>query len=176
MKRSKPLRADPEKTRAFLKRGRSELNRAGIKARTAKGSAAKSRVKALEGPLDPATWRGKVFAASGGTCVVSGARATDADDPRFHAHHPVTQDALRKRGLYGWLWDARNGMLVAEQVHMAHEHTGGEQRIAREFVPASVWEFCADLDALAGTSWATEHVRRKHPPAGRSRTPRARRQ
>lgn len=170
MERKKPLRADPEKVRAFVQRGRAGgLERSPIKRRSATASVAKREVAVLEGPLDPAVWQRRVFAASGGACVVSGARAHDADDPRFHAHHPLAQDALRKRALYGWLWDERNGILVAEAIHMAHEHKGGEARISREVLPACVWEFCAELDAIAGTHWATENVRRKHPAAGTSR-------
>lgn len=166
MKRNKPLRADPAKVRAFVQRGRGGLERSGFRRSAAKALAAKREVRALEGPLDPAEWRRQVFEASGRRCVVTGTRARDAADDRFHAHHPVSQDALRRRGLYGRLWDPRNGVLVAEEIHMGHEHTGGEARIPREKLLQSVWDFARELDAEDGTSWATEHVKRKHPAAG----------
>lgn len=169
MKRRHPLRADPAKVREFLQRGRGGLSRSTpLKPRGRKASAAKRGIAQREGPLDPASWRRAVFAASEGRCVVTGTRASDADDRRFHAHHAVSQDTLRRRGLYGWLWDARNGVLVTEAVHMGHEHTGGDARIPRSRLPASVWEFCAELDALDGSYWATEHVKRRHPAAGSS--------
>lgn len=169
MKRHRRLKADPEKVREFLRRGRQpltrreELKRAGAKAKAARSGKASS-----EGPLSPAAWRAAVFAASGGRCIVTGARAKDAEDRRFHAHHAVAQDVLRQRRLHDRLWDARNGVWLAAAVHMAHEHAGGESRVPRELLPASVWEFARELDALDGTSWATEHVKRYHPAAGSS--------
>lgn len=165
LERHKRLKSDPAKLRAFVQRGRdsSSLERGELKRRRPKRSPAKRGVAVVEGPLSPAEWKRRVFVTSGGQCVVSRSRAYDVDDPRFHAHHPVSQSSLRQRGLQGWLWDERNGMLVTRTIHMAHEHTGGKSRIRREFVPVSVWEFCAELDALAGTSWATEHVNRRHP-------------
>lgn len=172
MERKKPLRADPAKVREFLQRGRGALKRTTELERTSfkrKAISAKRRVAPVEGPLDPASWRREVFRASGGKCIVSGARARDADDERFHAHHALSKDALRKRGLYAYVWDSRNGVWVAEAAHMAHEHTGGEHRITRDSLPASVWEFCAELDALAGIEWATAKVEHEHPPAGSSR-------
>lgn len=166
MRRSRPLRADPEKVRAFVARGRavSGLRRGGIRKQ-----AAKRGVVVAEGPLSPAAWRAAVFAASGGRCVITGSRAYGVDDRRFHAHHPVSQSVLRRRGLHGWLWDPRNGMFVTADRHMAHEHSGGHHRIGREFVPVSVWEFAAELDELDGTSWATAHVERYHPASGSRR-------
>jgi hypothetical protein len=168
VKRSKRLGADPAKVREFLQRGRGSLTRTSAPER--KPIAAKRRVKPVEGPLDPRRWRQEVFRASGGKCIVSGARARDADDRRFHAHHPLDKDALRKRGLHGYLWDPRNGAWVSTPVHWQHEHSGGEGRIARERLPASVWEFCAELDALDGSEWATAKVEREHPATGHGGT------
>lgn len=170
MKRHKPLRADPAKVREFLQRGRQGLERSKELSRgRLKSSPGKRGEKPAEGPLDPASWRAAVFEASGGRCIVTRARAKDAEDRAFHAHHPVSQDVLRRRGLHGWLWDPRNGVLVTQAVHMGHEHTGGRHRIPRELLPAPVWEFCRELDALDGTSWATEHVKRRHPSRGDQR-------
>jgi hypothetical protein len=167
MRRHKPLRGDPEKVREFLRRGRKRIERrTPLERAPLKASPGKRGDASAEGPLDPAAWRAAVFRASAGRCVVTGARARDSEDRRFHAHHPLDQAVLRRRRLFDWLWDPRNGILVSEQVHMAHTHTGGEQRIPREKLPASVWEFCAELDALEGTSWATERVKRAHPSGG----------
>lgn len=167
MERKKPLRADPAKVRAFLQRGRGALKRTDSLTRS--GFSAKRKVAPIEGPLTPAEWRRQVFAASGGRCTVTGARARDADDRRFHAHHVLAADSLRKRRLFAYVWDARNGLWIAELPHMAHEHSGGEHRIAREHLPASAWLFAAELDALAGTEWATAKLEREYPASGSRR-------
>lgn len=172
MQRHRPLRADPEKVRAFLARGRGKLKRQSELKRSA--IAAKRKVAPNEGPLTPAEWHRQVFAASGGTCIVSSSRARGADDENFHAHHIIAAQQLRKRGLHGRVWDARNGLWVANAPHMAHEHTGGSHRIARELLPAAAWAFAAELDALAGTQWASAYLERMYPAAGtrRSQSPR----
>lgn len=169
MKRSKRLKADPEKVRQFLARGRGSLERSSSLKNPGKPFSAKRKVGPREGPLDPASWRREVFRASGGTCIVTGTRALDADDPRFHAHHAIAAQQLRKRGLHGRVWDRRNGLWVAEGPHMAHEHTGGSHRIPRDLLPTAVWEFARELDAIAGTEWATAHLERTYPAAGPSR-------
>lgn len=168
MKRSKRLRADPEKVRQFLQRGRGRIERKERLKRAA--ISAKRKVGPVEGPLDPASWRREVFRVSAGKCIVSGTRARNADDPRFHAHHILAADQLRKRGLHAFVWDARNGLWIAEQPHMAHEHAGGRHRIRREQLPASVWLFAGELDVLAGTEWATAKLEREYPATGNSRT------
>lgn len=161
LNRSKRLGADPEKVREFLKRGRqlerAALNRAG----------GMRRSSSKEGPLTPAAWRERVFELSEGLCVMTGARASHVEDRRFHAHHPVPKRTLRDRGLFGWVWDSRNGLWLRSDAHERHE--SASVRVPAEKLPASVWEFCAALDALEGTEWATMLVLRAHPPAGRSR-------
>lgn len=153
----KPLRPDPEKVREFLRRGRES----GSKSLRAAAVRSVRAGRPAEGPLDPATWRQNVFAASAGRCIVSGSRARDADDRRFHAHHMLPKGELRARGLFGHVWDDRNGILVSQRVHMRHE--GGYRRIPRELLPARVWAFAKELDELDGTSWATSLVERLHP-------------
>lgn len=169
MKRSKRLRADPEKVREFLARGRGglkrreELARSELKRRAPKRSSAKRKVGPREGPLDPASWRRQVFRVSGGRCLITGTRARDENDDRFHAHHAIAAQQLRKRGLYAHVWDVRNGLWLAEAPHMAHEHTGGSHRIPRELLPPAVWEFARELDGLAGNEWATAKLERTYP-------------
>jgi hypothetical protein len=161
LKRGEPLRPDVEKVREFLRRGRSELTRTPLRA-----SQGFRRVVEAEGPLSPEEWRRAVFVASEGRCILSDTRARDADDPRFHVHHVIPKRVLRARGLYAWVWDPRNGLWISERAHARQESAFA--RLPHTRLPAAVWLFCAELDALDGTHWATDLVRRLHPAAGSS--------
>lgn len=55
-----------------------------------------------------------------------------------HRHHLSLHEAERIR------WDVRNGLTVCKPCH--DRHTGREKRILREQLPASVFEFVAELD------------------------------
>jgi hypothetical protein len=155
LKRGRPLRGDPEKVREFLQRGRkAELKRSKLKARP-------KREAPVEGPLTPEEWRRAVFVASGGRCVISGSVARDAEDRGFQAHHALPARELRARGLRDRVWDSRNGVWLARRVHERHE--SAVERVPRSALPASVWEFCRELDRLDGTEWATQLVLRLHP-------------
>jgi len=96
--------------------------------------------------------------------MITGARARDADDPRFDAHHPLPKRELRARGLFAHVWDPRNGIWITSRVHERHENA--VERIGWPWLPTAVWLFAAEMDALAGTLWATALVRRLHPVAG----------
>lgn len=161
LKRGRELRADAEKVREFLRRGRGSLERAPLKR-----TGGMRRASRAEGPLTPAGWRQAVHDASEGRCLMTGTRSRDVDDPRFHPHHCLAKRELRARGLLGYVWDARNGIWVSADVHERHENAS--KRIPAERLPRSVWEFCSELDALDGTAWATALVLRVHPPAGLS--------
>lgn len=157
------LRADPEKVKAFQDRGRA----AGARSlqRSARRGAAdrRRREREKEGPLSPGEWRVAVALSADLRCTVTGTRAADVDDRRFHAHHAVPKDELRARGLHAHVWDPRNGVWLLERVHMQHEYPGvNAQRIRAAQLPASVWEFAEEMDATDGTQWATELVRRSH--------------
>jgi hypothetical protein len=164
VKRRRPLKRSGElKRTGGLKRSelgrkaevvRQELKRTGELVR-------KQTRRPKEGPLSPAEWRRAVFDASGGRCIITGARARDAEDRRFHAHHLVPKRELRARRLYGRVWDPRNGVWLRREVHMRHEDA--IERVPAAALPASVWQFCAELDALEGTEWATRMVLRAHP-------------
>lgn len=175
MKRGKPLRRSgelkrggelkrsdlnraTERAREFLQRGRQQLERTEFKRQP--------RPRPVEGPLSPAQWRVQVFEASEGMCIITGARARDADDRRFQVHHPLPKRELRARGLFGRVWDPRNGVWLRRDVHARHELAFAPVPYTR--LPAGVWEFCAELDALDGTKWATDLVLRHHPAAGSS--------
>jgi hypothetical protein len=181
VKRSKPLRRDTAKAREFVERGRGRIKsdaeaaaaflrrgrEAGARSLRASSSAAakaKPARRADEGPLSPADWRKAVYEASGRRCIISGARADDPFDPRFDAHHVLPKGELRARGLLQYVWDARNGVLLAERVH--RQHTDAFLRIPREKVPPAAWEFAAELDARAGTEWATVMLERNYPTEG----------
>lgn len=205
LKRKTPLRSDPAKAREFEQRGRGGLKQDPAKTRAwvakarrlglstdpikleefqrrarksmsgkAVRSARRGAARRGEGPLSPGDWREAVAIAADLHCMVSGARAYDAFDPVFDAHHPLPKRELRARGLHAHVYDPRNGVFVAEQVHLDHE--GAVKRISREVLPASVWEFCEEMDALGAGEWATAMVERQHPAAGsqpRSRSRRA---
>jgi hypothetical protein len=160
LKRKTELRAKPEKVRAFVQRGRAS----GARSLRTSAIAAARIERPREGPLDAASWRRAVFAASGGRCMITGARARDADDPRFHVHHPLPKGVLRARDLYAHVWDPRNGVWLSQRAHERHENA--TERIGWILLPASVWAFCREMDALDGTQWATMLVRRLHRVAG----------
>lgn len=151
LERGKPLRPDPAKVQAFLRK------HGGIKRKPAPA-------RPVEGPLSPAEWRKRVFDASGGRCIITGARARDVEDRRFHAHHVLSKRELRARRLHRYVWDARNGVVLRADVHERHENAF--ERVPHTALPGAVWEFCAELDALDGTSWATSLVLRLHPVRG----------
>lgn len=164
LERRTGLRANPEKTREFVQRGRVQLERSWIQGSKISGM---RRASAAEGPLSPAAWREQAFVASGGRCVISGTRARNADDHRFDAHHILAKRELRARRLFGYVWDVRNALWILGSVHAGHEHPGvRDTRIPAEKLPPSVWEFCAELDELAGVQWATSYVLRAHPRRG----------
>lgn len=68
----------------------------------------------------------------------------------LHAHHVVTQQHLRKRGLSRHAWDRRIGLTVCERGHRRH-HSALE-RIPVDVLPAEVVGFVTDL----GLGWYLE--------------------
>lgn len=171
MKPSRGLRRDPAKVRSWQRRARAASSlRSGhptlgrkteLRPISERQRARKKAQRAAEGPLEPREWRLAVAAAAELRCRVTSAEASHALDRRFHAHHPFPKDELRSRGLYGWVWDPRNGAFVLARVHFQHE--AAMERIPRAALPASVWEFCAELDAIEGRGWATAKVEAAHP-------------
>lgn len=160
LRRSGIGRGDPEKRRKFIERGRKPLGRTG------KGLTRKRPERPDEGPLTPSLYEEEVFTRAGGLCSVTGRRAKRPSDRSFHAHHPLPKDELRRRGLYEHVWDPRNGVWVDATLHMDHEH-GSNRKIPRTALPASVWNFARQMDALGGQGdgpeWATALVERLHP-------------
>lgn len=189
LKRKTELRADQEAAREFERRARqaglgrdpvkfAEFVRRGrgapaVRSQGRVNGAARSR---REGPLSPEEWRRAVALAADLRCIVTGARAYGPFDPAFDAHHALPKRELRARGLHMHVYDARNGVFVAQEVHADHEYGAGDDaRIARGLLPPAVWSFCAEMDRLGQGEWATVMVERQHPPAGSRRGNRAER-
>lgn len=160
LKRRQEFGRATDRAREAFQRGRvvarEELKRVELKRRPKK--------RPPEGPMSPADWRRAVFNASGGWCKISRTRARDADDRRFHAHHPLPKSELRARGYFDRVYDPRNGTWLRRGVHLRHE--AAVDRVPYTELPASVWDFCTELDILEGTRWATDLVLRYHPARG----------
>lgn len=184
MKRKKPLKADPEKVREFLNRGRGSLSRAsaGLKRSTGpkrgKGPPNPSRPpEGAEGVL-----RDRVWELDSGRCVGCGKRVGRHAGPRvWAAHHCLAKQTLRKRAStivlgrqefparYGdlraeadrlaeeWISDPDNCVLLCTKCHMNHE-SGGPHRVPAEKLPARVGDFAYRLGP-----WAEDLLHRSHP-------------
>lgn len=61
----------------------------------------------------------------------------------LQAHHVVTQQHLRKRGLGDWAWDRRIGVTVCELAHRRHH--SARERISFEVLPTEVVKLVTDL-------------------------------
>jgi hypothetical protein len=85
---------------------------------------------------DSAAWREGL-----GPCVITGA-VIDID-----AHHIIPAQVLRSLGLRAYLGDHRNRLAVRRDLHLNHH--SGTRPIPRELLPASVFEFAADI----GLGW-----------------------
>lgn len=100
--------------------------------RTAEDAAASERFKRLVAALDH-------FG-----CIVH-------DDPNdcagpLQAHHVVSQQQLRRRGLHDLLWDVANGATVCEEAH--RRHTLAVERIPFDRLPGRCVRF-AEAQGLA---------------------------
>lgn len=113
--------------------------------------------RAEEGPLSPWEWHVEVWRLASGRCAVTG-RAIPLLT-RNTTHHPLRKTILRGRGLYGSVWDPRNGVLVLPRVHERHET--GTERILRDYLPDRLWEFAEELGG-----WARIEIERSHPTQG----------
>lgn len=68
----------------------------------------------------------------------------------LQAHHVVTQQHLRKRGLGEWAWDRRIGVTVCELAHCRHH--SARERIHVDVLPAEVVKYVESL----GLGWYLE--------------------
>lgn len=155
MKRRKPLRADPEKQRAWERRSREkqiELARGFLTADPEHGGfrATNPPVRFHEPALRGFTQR--VFTLYGRKCVVCRRRAAQA-------HHVIPKRTLKARQEPAeTLGDARNGVPVCVRCHERHE--GATRRICRDELPLGViaWAYANNF------GWYIDDVR-YYPPA-----------
>jgi hypothetical protein len=63
-----------------------------------------------------------------------------------NVHHIIRRESLRQAGLHKRINDPRNGMLLTEEEHAAHE--SGARRIPREKIPEGAWEFARELGLI----------------------------
>ena len=82
-------------------------------------------------PLD---WKRRVCLNG---CLVHRNR-DDCEGP-LQAHHVITQQALRRRGLDAYLWDTRNGFCACEGTH--RRHSLAVERICYDDLPYSAFQF-----------------------------------
>lgn len=82
-------------------------------------------------------WKRRVIARDA-ACVL-----WHACEGELQAHHVVTQQHLRKRGLSRHAWDRRLGVTVCELGHRRHH--SARERIPLDALPTEVREFVCDL-------------------------------
>jgi hypothetical protein len=95
--------------------------------------------------MNPLEWKRAVIDRDAG-CVVH----HDCEG-QLQAHHVVTQQHLRKRGLSAWRWDRRIGLTVCERAHRRHH--SARQRIPFDSLPLEVVRFVA---GTLGLDWYLE--------------------
>jgi hypothetical protein len=93
--------------------------------------------------VSPKVWQRLVLMRDNG-CVLKGQGPCDGD---FEAHHIITQQQLRKRGLSDIAWDVRNGMGLCYRHH--RRHTNATERVPYTALPERAHEFAAEL----GLGW-----------------------
>lgn len=86
------------------------------------------------------------WASNLGPCMICPAEGAECAGP-VQGHHAIDKRALKRRGLHRYLWDLRNRVPVCEWRH--EQHTTRVKPIPRGLLPASVFEFAAEL----GLSW-----------------------
>jgi hypothetical protein len=93
--------------------------------------------------VSPKVWQRLVLMRDQG-CVLKG--QGPCEEP-YEAHHLLTQQQLRKRGLSDVAYDVRNGMGLCNRHH--RRHTRAVERIPFAVLPERAHEFAAEL----GLGW-----------------------
>lgn len=97
-------------------------------------------------------------------CVVCGTK------DGLQGHHVIPQTVLKAWcAHYGFveqptqriLWDVRNGIALCERDHS--RHTDAYRRVPRYLLPADVWLFAAELDALTPTDELRVRIEQMYP-------------
>lgn len=114
---------------------------------------ASRRRRPPEGPLSPEDYGRAVWRLDGGRSIFSGLPVPSGAIP----HHPLPKQILRKRGLFQLVWDPRNGVLLTDAEHAAHESRS--RTVPYERLPARCREFAEELGP-----WAVDRLRKAHPP------------
>lgn len=175
MERRKPLRADPNKTRAWqrrsreraLKRERDAATNVDGRADGLKRGAPKRKAKAAPDPrerrLMELFFRGQYTQP----CAVPTCRRTGRCDP----HHTIRQQVLarlaRAAGLdpVALVWDRRWRMWLCRECH--GRHTARSRRVSGALVPPEAWIAAEELDdaleAAGKPRTAIIELRREHP-------------
>lgn len=148
------LRVDPAKVRSWIDRSRLKAAER-ARERPGKQLSRKRRQRPQEGPLTPVEWFLQVAERSHWRCCVTRAKATSRFDRRFEAHHVIPKQLLRRHGLHMKVYDPRNGMFIAQRVHMLHEQA--VERIPRSAIPSSAYAFAAECG-----SWAEAYLERTY--------------
>lgn len=94
--------------------------------------------------MTPLEWKRAVISRDAG-CVVY----HDCEG-ELQAHHVVSQQHLRKRGLGDWAWDRRIGVTVCERAHRRHH--SARERISVDCLPSEV----VGLVHALGLDWYLE--------------------
>lgn len=100
-------------------------------------SSRRKRVRTTAERLAQQAWKDAV-----GACMVCPAEGGSCVGP-VQGHHAVSKQALKKRGLFAYLWDLRNKVDVCEHRH--EQHTSGFKPIPRDLLPPAVFEFAGDV-------------------------------
>ena len=100
------------------------------------------------GPVicEPAEWKRRAVLHG---CAATGGLLGPCEGP-IQGHHPLSQQALRKRGLQDLLWDDRNSMGLCYRHHRRHDNR--TQVLPRALLQDSAWEFAREV----GLDWMLE--------------------
>ena len=130
MERRKPLkRGGPLKRTGELRsRSKLESNKPLPRAKPIKARPKPKRSKVEEQASE--RWHAVTVARGCEVCP----RRSEICDGSIHAHHVITQQQLRRRGLAALLWDVDNGMGLCERAHRRHHNRAQpiERQLLRE--------------------------------------------
>lgn len=93
--------------------------------------------------VTPKVWQRLVLMRDKG-CVLEGHGRCE---PPYEAHHILTQQQLRKRGLSDFAWDVRNGLGLCNRHH--RRHTRAVERVPYSVLPERAFVFAEEM----GLGW-----------------------
>ena len=141
LKRSKPLKADPQKVREWQQRSRKQTKRKlSLKPR-------ERTPEGYEGAYGVVVWRENL----GSACQCCGKPSR-----RLVGHHVTYRQQIRQTP-NGLMWDIRNRMVLDQECHEKHHNRSRVIPLAT--LPDSAYEYAADL---LGPEKAFEYLRRRY--------------